>query len=184
MCYQLPFIHSFELNSLPRLFSRPCLSYVRLAYYFHRQEWDSYSVPGSTTKNLWTDHPFIRAMLNTDIALAFDAGTDNGSGAIPVAPLPTPLPTNANVPRTGANQRCGPQTFDDGNDLNCPLRGGNKRSTLLNVTLPLVQQYANNNTFFLERFAVSFTKMVNAGYSSSATGSVVGKLGTLTPMLC
>jgi len=138
------------------------------------QTWDSYLVPGSTSKNIWTNSAFTPIMLNTDMALAFDAGTDNGLGIAPVSPLPNPLPAKGTNPTT--NQKCGPPIRAT---LHC---SGNSHGTKLNVTAGLANVYATNNTLFLQQFAISFTRMVNVGYKTTATG--VGKLGLLNLLTC
>lgn len=64
--------------------------------------------------------------------------------------------------------------------------GGGRNRCASSSVLTFVNALAANNTLFVESFALSYTKMVNVGYSysSSSPSTASGKLGSLTTLQC
>jgi hypothetical protein len=121
-------------------------------------------------KAQWMRHHFPTIMLNTDMTISYDANVDMGVGQV--------------------GQICGPtgRTYLEGQVLaeGESAFGCSPDQPYMPPTCSLTCQYANNNCFFLDKFVISWNKMVSAGYGTPPNGSIPdsvssgGKLGTLT----
>jgi len=121
-------------------------------------------VSGNLNKTEW-DTGNLTVMLNTDMALAYNASTNNGFGFLPVYERGNP---NA--------QRCGGPS-----EINCKSGAEmNDAESILFKSYNLVELYKNHNDLFLHAFADSFEKLTTVGYGIG----VNGKLGKLTAVNC
>jgi len=119
----------------------------------------------SGTASQWFRHNLQTIMLNSDIALSYDANTDRGVGVL--------------------GQICGPfgLTYSGSFKPGSPSFGCSPNFAVMPATCSLTCQYANDLCFFLDQFSPAWERMVDVGYGvpASTNGATAsGKLGTLT----